>query len=107
MPKNPIFAHLGHSNSPPPGELLLGLLAGVGVAQVGIEILIEHLRGLFAEIAPLPPAKGKKNQIIETQNGNKSNYLGFSGGLEPQNGKEIKLFGIQLIATHKYLFYFH
>ena len=36
-------------------QLLLGLLARVGVAQVRVEVLVEDLRGLLAEVAPLAP----------------------------------------------------
>lgn len=37
------------------GKLLLGLLAGIRVAQVRVEIFIQDLGGLLAEIASLPP----------------------------------------------------
>lgn len=39
------------------GQLLLGFLAGVRVGQVRVEVLVEHLRCLFVEVAPLAPVK--------------------------------------------------
>jgi hypothetical protein len=32
----------------------LGFFTGVGVGQVGIEILVQHLRGFLSEVPPLP-----------------------------------------------------
>ena len=46
-------SNLRHGDAALPGQLLLGLLAGVGVGQVRVEVLIEDLRGLLAEVAPL------------------------------------------------------
>lgn len=34
------------------GKFLFGFFTGVGVGQVGVEILIQDLCGLFAEVAP-------------------------------------------------------
>ena len=48
-------AYLRDSNAALPGQLLLGLLAGVGVGQVGVEVLVQHLAGLLAEVAALAP----------------------------------------------------
>ena len=36
-----------------PGQLLLGLLAGVGVGEVRVEILVQHLARLFTKVASL------------------------------------------------------
>merc|ERR1712127_926118 len=44
--------HLRYSNSTLPSELLLCLLAGVGVGQVGVEVLVQDLRCLLAKISP-------------------------------------------------------
>lgn len=35
------------------GQLLLGFLAGIRVGQVRVEVLVQHLRRLFVEVAPL------------------------------------------------------
>lgn len=37
------------------GEFLFGFFTGVRVGQVGVEILIQDLCGLFAEVAPFAP----------------------------------------------------
>ena len=47
------ITNLRDSNATFPGEFLLGLLAGVGVRQVRVEVLVEDLGGLLAEVAPL------------------------------------------------------
>lgn len=39
------------------GKFLFGFFAGIRVGQVRVEILIEDLCRLFAEVAPLAPAK--------------------------------------------------
>lgn len=44
---------LRYSNLTLPGQVLFDLLAWVRVAQMRIEVLIEHFRCLFAKIAPL------------------------------------------------------
>ena len=46
-------ADLGHGDAALPGQLLLGLLAGVGVGQVRVEILVEDLGGFFGKVATL------------------------------------------------------
>ena len=45
---------LGDGDSALPAELLLGLLAGVGVGEVRVEVLVQDLRRLLAEVPPLP-----------------------------------------------------
>ena len=38
-----------------PSEFLLGLLGGIGVGEVRVEVLVQDLRGLLAEVPPLSP----------------------------------------------------
>jgi len=47
--------YLRDSDSTLFGEFLFGFFAGVRVGQVGVEILIQDLCGLFAEVAPFAP----------------------------------------------------
>lgn len=51
--------HLGDGDSTLFGELLFGFFAGVRVGQVGVEVLIQDLCGLFAEIASLASDENK------------------------------------------------
>ena len=44
-------ADLGHGDSALPRQLLLRLLAGIGVGQVRVEILIENFCGFFGKVA--------------------------------------------------------
>ena len=53
------FTHLGNGNAAFFSQLLLGLLAGVGVAEVRVEVLVQDLRGLLAEVPPFPSARGR------------------------------------------------
>ena len=46
--------YLRDSDSTLLGELLLGLLTRIWVTQVGVEILIQDLSGLFAEVTAFP-----------------------------------------------------
>lgn len=55
--------YLRYSNPTVPGELLLDLLAGVGVGEVRVEVLVEQLERLFGEVAPLP------TRVEETERG--------------------------------------
>lgn len=52
LPKPPWY--LRDSDSALLGKLLLSLLTRVWVTQVGVEILIQNLRGLFAEVTAFP-----------------------------------------------------
>ena len=52
--------YLGNRDSTLLGQLLFSLLARVGVGQVGVEVLIQHLRSLLAEITPLAPGYTRK-----------------------------------------------
>lgn len=52
LPEPPRY--LRDSDSALLGELLLSLLTRVWVTQVGVEILIQNLRGLFAEVTAFP-----------------------------------------------------
>ena len=47
-------------------QLLLGLLAGVGVSQVGVEVLVQHLRRLLVEVPSLPSG-GKHTARINAE----------------------------------------
>lgn len=44
-------------------KFLFGFFAGVGVGQVRVEIFIQDLRGLFAEITPFAPDIRKQTTI--------------------------------------------
>ena len=46
--------HLGDCDAALLGQLLLGLLTGVGVTEVRVEVLIQDLRCLLIEVPPLP-----------------------------------------------------
>lgn len=46
------------------GELLLGLLAGIRVRQVRVEVLVQHLRGLLAEVASLAPGTSELRSYV-------------------------------------------
>lgn len=45
--------HLRHSDPTLFGQFLLGFLARIRVRQVGVEVLVQHLRRLLVEVAPL------------------------------------------------------
>lgn len=47
--------YLGHCDAALFGQLLFGFLAGVGVTEVGVEVLVQDLRGLLVEVPPLSP----------------------------------------------------
>ena len=47
--------YLGDGDATLLGQLLFSLLARVGVGQVGVEVLIQHLGSLLAEVTPLAP----------------------------------------------------
>lgn len=48
-------------------KFLFGFFAGVGVGQVRVEIFVQDLRGLFAEITPFAPKKKKIITIRENK----------------------------------------
>ena len=54
---------LRHCDVALPGKLFLGLLAGVGVGQVAVEVLVQNLRRLFAEIPPLASCVEKSRPV--------------------------------------------
>lgn len=56
--------YLGDGNAALPGQLLFRLLAGVRVGQVRVEIFVEDLRSLLAEVAALA------TRVQETASGN-------------------------------------
>lgn len=51
----PFCVYLRDCDSTLFGEFLFGFFTGVWVGQVGVEILIQDLCGLLAEVAPLAP----------------------------------------------------
>lgn len=50
---SPASEYLRHRNATPPRELLLDLLARVGVGEVRVKVLVEQLDGLLGEVAAL------------------------------------------------------
>lgn len=46
-------SYLRHSDAAALGQLFFGFLARVRVREVRIEVLVQHLRSLFAEVTPL------------------------------------------------------
>ena len=59
---NITVADLRHRDSTLTGQVLLGLLAGVGVGQVGVEVFVEGLRGLLGEVPPFAPLVKEPDQ---------------------------------------------
>lgn len=55
-------AHLGYCDTALLGQLLFGFLAGVGVAEVRVEILVQNLRRLFTEVTPFSPETTQKKE---------------------------------------------
>lgn len=51
--------YLRDSNSTLFAKFLFGFFTGVWVGQVGVEIFIQDLCGLFAEVAPFAPDETK------------------------------------------------
>lgn len=56
--------HLGDGDAALPGQLSLSFLAGVRVAQMGVEVLVQHFCGVLAEVPPLTPAKTTAARFI-------------------------------------------
>lgn len=56
-----VAIHLRHSDPTLFGQLFLGFLTRIGIRQMGVEILIQHLGGLLVEVAPLASNRGKKS----------------------------------------------
>lgn len=50
-------SYLGDSDRAFLGQFLLGLLTGIRITEVGVEVLVQDLGGLFVEVPPFPPAK--------------------------------------------------
>lgn len=48
-----LAVHLRHSDPTLFGQFLLGFLTGIRIRQMGVEILVQHLRSLLVEVAPL------------------------------------------------------
>lgn len=53
-PRHPYLLHRDVARS---GQLLLGLLARIGIRQVGIEVIIQELSGLFTKVSSSFPAR--------------------------------------------------
>ena len=49
-----VWAHLRYCDATFPGELLFCLLRGVWIGKVGVEVFVQDLRRLLAEVSPLP-----------------------------------------------------
>ena len=47
-------AHLRYCDTTFPGELLLRLFGGIRVGKVGVEVFVQDLRRLLAEVSTLP-----------------------------------------------------
>lgn len=54
--------HLGNCDAALLGQLLFSLLAGIRVAEVWVEILVQNFRRLLAEVSPFPPEWGAKRE---------------------------------------------
>lgn len=54
--------HLGNCDAALLGQLLFSLLAGIRVAEVRVEILVQNFRRLLAEVSPFPPEWGAKRE---------------------------------------------
>lgn len=66
---------LRHSDGTLLGELLLGLLTGVWVCQVGIKIFIQNLRCLLAEVSSFPPERARQVHGLTVRNKQKILFL--------------------------------
>ncbi len=55
---------LRDSDGAPLGQLLLGLLTGVRVCQMGVKIFIQNLCRLLAEVSPFPPGRKERLQQL-------------------------------------------
>lgn len=77
--------HLRDGDSTLFGKFLFGFFTGVGVGQVGVEILIQDFCGLFAEVAPF--ASGKKE----------ADYFGFFKSGFHAGSTEEQIFHLNLV----------
>lgn len=50
-------AYLLHRDVAQSRQFLLGFLARIGIGQVGIEVIIQELNGLFTKVSPSFPAR--------------------------------------------------
>lgn len=50
-------SYLGDSDRAFLGQFLLGLLTGIWITEVGVEVLVQDLGGLFVEVSSFSPAK--------------------------------------------------
>lgn len=64
--------YLRHRDTAFLSQLLFGLLAGVGVAEMGVEVLVQDLRRLLVEVPPLSPGPmGRKSKKQSGEKGGK------------------------------------
>lgn len=70
-------SYLRHGDAALLGQLLFGFLARVRVREVRVEILVQHLRGLFTKITPLASDKERRfhSQILVSSKCRKQNAL--------------------------------
>lgn len=64
--------HLRYGDPALPGQLFLGLLAGVRIGEVRVKVLVEDFRGLLAEVPALAPG---------VQEAGAQDHDGLAGGL--------------------------
>ena len=91
--------YLRHSDPTLFGQLLFGLLTGIRIGQVGVEVLVQHLCCLLVEVTPLTSDKRKKDKMQMTDT---LNNKGFSMSLIPIFNFKMYLF----ICLFVYLFIF-
>jgi len=65
--------YLGDGDATQFGEVLFGLFTGVRVGQVGVEILVQALRGLLAEIASFAPGERQTGHQQQRNNCERNN----------------------------------
>jgi len=56
--------YLGNGDGAFACELLLCFFARVRIAQVGVEVFVEDLGGLLAEVTPLPPGLDEQQSVL-------------------------------------------
>lgn len=64
MRRTVLAIHLRHSDPTLFGQLFLGFLTRIGIRQMGVKILIQHLCGLLVEVAPL--ASNRKENLTNS-----------------------------------------
>lgn len=56
-------SYLGDSDRAFLGQFLLGLLTGIRITEVGVEVFVQDLGGLFVEVSSFPPVKREQGAI--------------------------------------------